>query len=196
MAKKVDTAPSSSKIPKGVKSIIFSGKKTKRTFITVLESYQPQGENDIEENNPTYRSTRSRHPDFVRAIDRFKVHLMVRCGFAEPFDRLDKKIIDAKYFEDHLFEDDQRFADVEITGIIVTTKKEMTGFQILGTHYTEDGQIVKLKSPVISTLKKAEGEGYNYPLLVLAEEHLDTLVLEANEYLKGKNASTQMRMAV
>lgn len=196
MAKTVDAPPSSSKIPKSIRSIIFSGKKTKRTFITIQENYQPQGENEVIEDNPTYRSTRSRHPDFTRAMDRFKVHIMVRCGFAEPFDRLDKKIIDSQYFADHLFEDDERFSNVEITGIIVTTKREMTGFQILGTHFTEDGQIVKLKSPVISTLKKADGEGYNYPLLSLCDEHVDTLMLEAQEFLKGKSANNQLKIAI
>jgi len=192
----MSTLPSSSKIPKTIKSIMFSGKKVKRTFITVKSVYQPQGENDVVEEDPTYRSTQSRHPAFETAMDRFKVHLMVRCGFAEPFDRLGKKKIDSQYFADHLFEDDPRFSDVEITGIIITTKKEMTGFQILGTHYTEDGQIVKLKSPVISTIKKAEGEGYNYPLLSLSDEHLDNLMLEANEYLKGKSANNQLKIAM
>jgi hypothetical protein len=196
MSNKVETPPSSSKIPKNIKSIIFSGKKTKRTFITVQENYLPNGENEVIEDNPTYRSTRSRHPDFTRAMDRFKVHIMVRAGFAQPFDRFDKKVIDAQYFADHLFESDDRFSNVEITGIIVTTRKETTGFQILGTYFTEDGEMIKLKSPVISTLKKAEGEGYNYALLVLAEEHLDTLMLEAQEYLKGKSANNQLKIAI
>lgn len=190
-----DTPPSSSKIPKNIKSIMFSGKKTLWTAIQFASSFQPRDQNEVVDELPTMRSNMQRHPDFNRAMDRLKVHLMVRCGFAEPVDRLGKPI-DRTYFQDHLFEDDQRFNDVEITGLIITTKKDMTGFQILGIATTIDGQKVKLKSPPISTLAKAEGEGYNYPLRELFDEDADSCVLEAKEYMAYKSANTQLRMAV
>lgn len=189
-------ATDSSKIPKNIKSIMFTGKKTKITAIQFLQSYQPKDQNEIVNDTPTFRSDMSRHPDFNRAMDRLKVHLMVRCGFAEPKDRLGKNLITKEYFDEHIFEDDARFSDVEITGIIVTTKKDQTGFQIIGSATTSDGQVVKLKSPVISTLKKADGEGYNYPLRELFDEHIDTIILEAKEYMNLKSSNTQLRMAV
>lgn len=195
MSNKIDTPPSSSKIPKNIKSIIFSGKKTKWTSIKFDSSFQPQGQNDVVTETPTFKSDMLRHPDFERSMDRFKVHIMIRCGFAEPIDRLGKPI-DRTYFNEHLFEDDPRFSDVEITGIIITTKKDLTGFQILGTAFTVDGAAVKLKSPVISTLKKAEGEGYNYPLQTIVDEDLDTVLLEALSFMQYKSANQQLRMAV
>ncbi len=194
MAQK-DEVPSSSKIAKNIKSITFSGKKTLWTSIQFASSFQPQGQNDVVDEMPIFKSNMSRHPDFNRAMDRLKVHLMVRCGFAEPVDRLGKPI-DRTYFNEHLFEDDPHFSDVEITGLIVTTRKDVTGFQILGTYFTVDGQKVKLKSPPISTLAKAEGEGYNYPLREIFDEDADTIILEAKQYMLYKSANAQLRMAV
>lgn len=195
MSNKVDLPPSSSKIPKNIKSIILSGKKVKWTAIQFASSFQPKDQNEVVDENPTFKSNMSRHPDFDRAIDRLKVHLMIRSGFAEPVDRLGKPI-NKEYFDEHLFEDDPRFSDCEVTGILVTTKKELTGFQIIGISTTIDGQNVKFKSPAISTLKKSEGEGYNYPLLELFDEHMDTLLLEALSYMQYKSANQQLRMAV
>lgn len=186
----------SSKIKKSIVSISFSGKKKRWTSIKFKQSYQPPNSNDIVEETPTFKSNMAIHADLQRAVDRFKVHMIIRCGFAEPVDRLGK-LIDREYFNEHLFEADARFMDCEVTGILITTKIDLTGFQIIGTHTTVDGQIVKLKSPVISTLKKAEGEGYNYPLQAEADEDLDSLVLEALELMKGKGAhSSQLSLAV
>lgn len=189
------SAPGSSKIARNIKSIMLTGKKTKWTAIQFASSFQPKDQNEVVDEIPTIRSNMNRHADFDRAMDRFKVHLMVRCGFAEAVDKLNKPI-DKAYFDEHLFEDDPRFSDVEITGFIVTTKKDQTGFRILGIATTIDGQKVKLKSPPISTLAKAEGEGYNYPLRELFDEHADTALLEAKEFMNYKSANTQMRMAV
>lgn len=180
----------SSKIKKTIKSITFSGKWTTIKF---GQSFQPRDQNDVVEEQPTFKSNMSRHPDFERAMERMKVHLIVRCGFANADDRLGKPIEKA-WFDEHLYEDDPRFSEVIVTGIIITTKKDLSGFQIVGTSYTSDGQIVKLKSPVISLLK-TDG-GYNYPLLSLVDEHKDVLELEAMEYLKYKSNSQQLKMSL
>lgn len=180
----------SSKIKKTIKSISFSGKWTTIKF---GQSFQPRDQNDVIDEQPTFKSNMSRHPDFDRAMDRMKVHLIIRCGFSNADTRLNQPI-DKAFFDEHLFEDDPRFSDVVVTGIIVTTKKDLSGFQILGTAHTVDGQIVKLKSPVISLLK-TDG-GYNYPLITLAEEHLSTLELEALEYLKYKSNSKQLKLDI
>ncbi len=194
MPKTADTPPSSSKIPKSIKSIMFTGKKVKWTSIKFGQTFQPRDQNEVVEEQPTFKSNMSRHPDFNRALEVFKPHLLIRCGFADPVDRLEQPIT-AEWFLEHLYEDDNRFEGVEITGIIFTTKKDQTGFQIVGTHTTVDGQIVKLKSPAISTLKKADGEGYNYPLIAYVDEQIDNLTLEANEYMKYKSNSSQLRIS-
>lgn len=181
----------SSKIKKTIKSITFSGKWTTIKF---GQSFQPRDQNDVVEEQPTFKSNMSRHPDFERAMQRLKVHYMLRLlDFLKPEDG-DGKIMDQKYFEEHKYEDDARFENVEITGIIITTKKDMSGFQILGRIETNDGQVSKPKSPVISLLK-TDG-GYNYPLLTLADEHIETLKLEALEYLNYKSNSQQLKMSL
>lgn len=184
----------SSKIKKNIKSIMFTGKKTKWTVIKFSQDFQPRDQNEMIQEEPIFKSTMSRHPDFNRAMEIFKPHLLIRCGFAEPVDRLGQPI-GADYFLHHEYEDDLRFEGVEITGILVTTKKDKTGFQILGNHTTVDGQIVKLKSPPISTLKKQEGEGFNYPLIHYIDEQLDTLMLEAEQYLRYKSNSAQLKIS-
>lgn len=187
----------SSKIKKNIKSVMFTGKKTKWTTIKFGQTFQPRDQNEIIDEEPTFKSNMSRHADFNRALEVFKAHLLIRCGFAEPVDRLGIALTpDTLYFKDRIYEVDPRFEGVEITGIIVTTKKDNTGFQIIGTHTTIDGQVVKLKSPAISTLKKSEGEGYNYPLLWHVDEALDTLILECNEYLRYKSNSAQLKIAI
>lgn len=184
----------SSKIKKNIKSITFSGKKTKWTTIKFGQRFQPRDQNEIIDEEPTFKSNMSRHNDFNRAMEIFKPHLLIRCGFAEPVDRLGQPI-GADYFSQHEYEDDPKFEGIEITGIIITTKKDKTGFQIVGTHTTVDGQVVKLKSPAISTLQKQEGEGYNYPLIHYIDEQLDTLIIEANEYLRYKSNSSQLKIS-
>jgi hypothetical protein len=181
----------SSKIKKNIKSITFSDKWTTIKF---GQSFQPRDQNDVVQEEPTFKSNMSRHPDFERAMDRMKVHLITRSmPFVKPEDKLGKAI-DQDYFNEHLYEDDPRFMDVVVTGIIITTKKDLSGFQILGKIETVDGQITKLKSPVISLLK-TDG-GYNYPLMSFADEHKDTLELEALEFLKYKSNSQQLKLSL
>ncbi|MDB5288571.1 MAG: hypothetical protein JWR05_3520 [Mucilaginibacter sp.] len=181
----------SSKIKKTVKSITFSGKWTTIKF---GQTFQPRDQNDVVDEQPTFKSNMSRHPDFDRAMRRMCVHAICRAiPFAKPEDKVGK-LIDRDYFDNHLYEDDPKFMDMEVTGIIVTTKKDLSGFQILGKVESVDGQITKIKSPVISLLK-IDG-AYNYPLLDLAQDHLDAVELEALEFLKYKSNSPQLKLSL
>lgn len=181
----------SSKIKKTVKSITFSGKWTTIKF---GQSFQPRGQNDVVDEQPTFKSNMSRHPDFDKAMQRLKVHLIIRSlPFVKPDDKFNK-LIDKAYFDEHLYEDDPKFMDVEVTGIILTTKKDTSGYQILGKVEGVDGSITKLKSPPISLIK-IDG-GYNYPLMDLAEEHFGALEIEAKEYLNYKSNSPQLKLGL
>lgn len=183
----------SSKIKKNITSITFDGKYT---IIGFGQSFKPQGQNEIINEIVPFKSDMERHADFTRAMDKFKAHLILRSlPFVEFKDSLGKAI-DKEWFDKHLYENDPRFMDVEVTSVIITTKKDVTGFQINGYTKTVDDQIVRLKSPVISTIRLAAGEGYNYPLLELADEHLDTVLLEAKEFLNYKSANGQLKLAI
>lgn len=176
----------SSKIKKDIRSIIFVS--ATKTTIKHKADFQPNNHNKPVDEEITIKSNMERHDDFVRALDRFKVHLMVRSELVEPLDRLGMSIT-KEYFDDHIFEEDDRFSGVEVEGVIFTTLTDTSSFQIIGSKTTEDGEVIKLKSPVISTLTLESG--YNYPLRLLADEHKETLLLEAQEFLKYKsNAMT------
>lgn len=188
MAKQQE-APSSSRIPKHIRKIIF-GRKT--TTVAYDESFKPAGMEDIiEEHNPK-QSTQPRHDAFNRAMERFAVHGILRTEFAEVLDRHGKPL-DADWWDSHLYEDDERFNTVKVTGVIITSKKTTDMFQILLEKTTVDKKVVKWKSPSISLLKV---EGWNYPLLDEAKLHLETLLMEADEFRKGKSALGQLRMSL
>ena len=186
----MSTAPSSSKIPKQIRSIMFDGEKI--TTITFKERYKPAGSEEIIEEIPSIPSTQTRHGAFNRAMERMSVHAMIRCDFADFNDR-HGKLIDADWFDEHLYEDDPRFNSVGVRGIIVTSKDTVDSFQILVSKTTEDGEVIKFKCPAISLIKV---EGWNYPLQALAQQHFETLLIEAMEYRKGKSAAGQLKLAL
>lgn len=177
------------KIKKDIRSIIFVSEKM--TIITYKANFTPESHNQAVKEEYPLKSNMARHDDFNNAMDKFKVHLMIRSQFMDPLDRLGMSI-QAPYFTDHIFEDDDRLKGISVKGIIFTTKEDTTSFQIIGQKITTDGEIIPLKSPVISTIKLPEGENvYNYPLITLADEHKETLLLEAREFLNYKsNAMT------
>jgi hypothetical protein len=187
-------ATDSSKIKKDIKSIIFISEKM--TEINFSSNFTPHNHNQAVKENPRLRSNMARHDDLKDAMDKFKVHLMVRSELMDPTDRLGMTI-EKSYFDDHIYRDDPRLDGVHVTGVIITTKEDTTGFQIIGHKLTKDGKKVDLKSPAISTIALADGENvYNYPLRVFADEHKETLLLEAREFLLYKsNAMTLFNSA-
>ena len=180
----------SSKIPRQIKAVIFKGEK--HTIVNYKERYKPAGTEEIINEEFPKKSDQPRHGDLNRAMERMKVHLILRCEFAKPLDKFEKALT-PEWWKDHLYEDDPRFSNVKITGVIVTSKETIDTFQILGEVETLDKQIVKIKSPSISTIK---GEGNIYPLVDEAKLHLETLLLEADEYRKGKSSLGQLKMAL
>lgn len=178
-------ATDSSKIKKDIRSIIFVSETI--TIITHKSNFTPNNHNQAVKEEIPLRSNMARHDDFNRAMAKMKVHLMIRCQFMEALDRLGM-VIEAPYFNEHIFEDDERLKGITVKGVIFTTKEDTTSFQVIGQKLTTDGQIIPLKSPVISTIGLPEGEKvYNYPLRVFADEHKETLLLEAQEFLKYKS---------
>lgn len=186
----MSTAPGSSKIPKQIRAIMFNGEKS--TTVTLKERYKPAGSEDIIDETDPKESTQSRHPSFDRAMERMAVHAVVRSDFSD-YNDWHGKLIDADWFDEHLYEDDPRFNSVKVRGIIITSKETVDSFQILITKTTEDGQDIKFKCPAISLIKV---EGWNYPLQALAQQHFETLLIEALEYRKGKSAAGQLKLAL
>lgn len=191
MAKTVDAPPSSSKIPRKISAIYFKGEST---IIHFSQTFQPQGQNDVIKEQPIFKSDLGRHADFERARDKFKTHFILNSfPFVKP-DDIAGKLIDKEWFDEHLYETHPAFMDVNVLGVIVTTKTDQTGFQIIGEVTNADDKVSRWKCPVINLLN-IEG-GFNYPLLLLADSHLDDLLLEADEWLKYKSSNSQLRLAM
>lgn len=163
----------SSKIKKEIRGIIFVSEN--KTVITFGQKFTPHQHNHAVKEIKAHKSDMERHYDFNDAMQKMAVHALIRGQWIEPLDRLGCSI-EAPYFTDHIYLDDDRLKGIKVTGVIFTTKDDTTGFQILYNKVTTDGAIQKVKSPPISTIKLADGENvYNYPLIVFAEEHVDTL---------------------
>lgn len=183
----------SSKIKKNISSITFDGKYTTIKF---TQQFKPDGQNEVINEETPFTTDLLRHGDFNRAMEMFKSHLILRSfAFVEFKDRLGKDI-NKEWFDKHLYEDDKRFTEVEIKSFIITTKKDVTRFQLVGTTRSFDEEIVAIKSPPIDIIKKPVGEGYNYPLLDIFAAQVETLLTEAMEFLKYKNGNPQLKLAM
>jgi hypothetical protein len=179
------------KIKKNISMITFDGKYTTIKF---QRSFTPDGQQDTVTEEVPFTSDMPRHGDFDKAMDKMRPHLLLRSfAFVEFKDRLSKDI-DKKWFDEFLYEDDPRFEDVEIKSVIITTKKDVTGFQIVGTAFSIDDQPVNVKTPPISTLKLTEG--YNYPLLDIFKAQIETLLDEAIAFINYKSSNGQLKLAM
>lgn len=181
----------SSKIPLLISQINFDGKYTS---IKYYQNYTPSGQQEAVTEEYEFTSDNQRHNDFTRAMERLMPHMLLRTlAFIEFKDRLGKDI-DKVWFDEFLFADDPRFQDTVLNNVVITTKKDITGFKLSGTINTIDDQILPFKGAVISTLKMTEG--YNYPLMEIFKSQVETLIEEAKEFMKGKNGNPQLKLAV
>lgn len=181
----------SSKIKKTISAIYFKGE---RTVIHFSQTFQPNGQNDVVKEQPIFKSDLGRHADFERAMDKFKAHFIISSlPFVKP-DDIAGKLIDKDWFDNHLYETHPAFMDVNVLGIVITTKKDQSGFYIIGEVTNADDKPSRWKSPVINLL--AVDGGYNYPLRMLCDEQLDTLLLEADEWMKYKSNNPQLKIAI
>jgi hypothetical protein len=193
MAKPKDNTsiPGSSKQKKSISAIYFKGD---RTIVHFTQTFQPQGQNDVVKEQPIFKSDLGRHADFERARDKFKTHFILSAlPFVKP-DDITGKLIDKEWFDQHLYETHPSFMDVEVLGIVVTTKTDQTSFYVIGEITNQFDQKTKFKGNVINLVHQEGGE--NYALRTLADEHLDTILLEAAEWLNYKSNNPQLRIAV
>lgn len=186
----MSTPTSSSKIPRWIKAIHFKGEK--HTTISIKERYKPSGTEEVITEEAPKTSDQPRHGDLDRAMQIMKVHLITSLGFSDGKGKLGEPL-DAEYFAKHLYENDSRFSNVTVTGVIITSKETSDQFQVIGTIESDDKQVAKLKSFSISTIKS---EGTNYVLADFAKSHIETLLFQADEYRKGKSSLGQLKMAL
>lgn len=177
-------------IEKKITGIYFLGKRTKVTF---NERFQPKAHNEVVDEETGRKNNFTRERKFQEAMQVMAVHLLVRLGLTEPTDRLGKLITleNGDFFTDNIYLDDERYENVEITSVIITTKADYTKFKINGILTTPDNVKQKIGCPSFSTLKASDGS-WNYPLIDFAQMHLETLLIRAKEHLAYNNPQMTM----
>jgi hypothetical protein len=174
-----------SKIKKNIKAVYFMGEKTKVLF---RERFKPRDHNEVVNEETPRKSDFARHRHFNDAMAVMAVHLLVRLGLTEPTDRMGQLITleNNAFFTDNIYLDDKRYKNVEITSVQITTKDDASSFKIFGILTTPDGMKQKINCPSFSTLKATDGS-WNYPLIDFAQIHLETLLIEALEWIHYKS---------
>lgn len=123
-------------------------------------------------------------------VDVFKPHIMFASEMAGDKINLDGNMDYPKWFSTNAWGDDERFHGVEITEIQFIGNEILDGVKIKGyraTQKTEKEFKVAFETPVITLARESE---YAYALTTLLDEHSHNLLIEIDEFLKGKTLSS------
>lgn len=164
-------------------SRIISAHVTKKGTLKAIFKQDEIGKNiaeDVFNAELSKKTSQKIHRDLENAFDAFIPHLMFSTQLIDKSVAIPTNISDEDYFKKWHFEDDRRFDGIKITGIKTFGKHAVEGIYIYGHKKTEHGDIVELKSPLISFDHNPENK---YPLHVLASSSYETLEDEINKYL-------------
>lgn len=163
-----------------IKAVTF--KNSGKILIELNRSAASRNSEGVVNKNEKVLSDLQPHGDLLRAAEKMMPHILIAMEFAKPtYDVINKDFpIDKKWFDNFDFADDPRFEGITLTGVIVVGKEAADGIYLLGTKETANGGISKLKTPLISLLKDADG--YNYPLQNILDAQFETFVTEVLEY--------------
>lgn len=123
------------------------------------------------------------HRDLQYAFARLVPHLLFSTEFIDPSIAIPTSVDDKSFFDKFHFEDDKRFEEVHVTGVQMYGKDSLDGVQLFGHKETSKGDFVKFKSPLIY-LDRSDPN--HYPLLVILDSQIETLIHEVDEYINGK----------
>jgi len=157
-------------------------KPSGKVFIELNKSNSSKNATGVVNKNSKETSDLMPHGDLLRALEKLTPHLLIAMELADPtYTLIDKDYpMDKKYFDSWEWKEDPRFEGLTVTGILVVGKEAVDGIYLLGTKETSLGGISKLKTPLISLVKEVESE--NYPLQLIIDAQIETLISEALEY--------------
>lgn len=157
-------------------------KPSGKIFIELNKSTASRNEAGVVNKNEKSTSDLQPHGDLVRALEKLTPHLLIAMELADPeYTLIDKTFpLDKKWFDEFHWHEDPRFDGLTLTGVLVVGKEAADGIYLLGTKETSFGGLCKLKTPLISLLKEADG--LNYRLQDIIDAQFETLVTEAIEY--------------
>lgn len=170
---------------------IISAHLTKKNTVKVKFKTQEVPKGQVEESfdaELSKTSNQEAHRDLVHALDALTPHLLFRSELIDKSVAIPTSVKDEDYFLKWFWEDDARMKNFKITGIKTFGKHAVEGIYIFGHKETEFGDVVGLKSPLISLDHSEEN---NYPLHRILSSQMETLLDEIDKYLfEGKNVNT------
>lgn len=128
--------------------------------------------------------------DLDNAISRLKPHLGFASEMADSSIKLNDEMDYEKWWDEHEYLDDERFAYLEITKIQFVGTEALDAVKIFGyraTQLTDKEFKVKFETPVVNLDRVAENR---YALVHLLSDHCEDLLVEIDAWLsKGKTLS-------
>lgn len=151
------------------------------------------GMDTLYDTEQTKKTTQEVHRDLIYAYDSCVPHLMFSTQLIDKSVAIPADMEPEKYFKDWHWENDSRFDDIHVTGIKTFGKHAIEGIYLYGHKITEHGDVVELRSPLISLDRDPNN---NYPLHILFGAQIETLLFEIDAYLtNGKSvADNQLSM--
>lgn len=164
--------------------------KKKKTLVKIFYN---QTEVSLAGDQTTAEYTKKTNQYMSKALDEavkvFKPHLLFGSELAGTYIKLDENLDYQKWFKTGKWEDDERFDGVQVTEIIFIGNDVLDAVHIKGYRTKQRSAKpfnVKIETGVLNLDRVAE---QHYPLVVLLDEHCNTLLFEIEEYLKGKTLS-------
>lgn len=144
---------------------------------------------DNHENEYTKKTDQFMSKSLQHCVDVFKPHLLFASELAGDKINLDENMDYMKWFNESNWEQDERFQGVEITEVQFIGSDTLDSVKIKGyreTQNTEKPFKVNIETPVINLARDSE---YAYAMVTILDEQADSLLIELEEYVKGKTLS-------
>lgn len=174
----------------------FTHKKKK----TLVKVFYNETEVSLEGNHFNVENTKKTDQYMSNAlskcVDMFKPHLMFASELAGDKINLDGTLDYQGWFSKGEWEKDTRFQGVEITEIQFIGNDVLDSVKIKGyraTQETEKEFKVNIETPVVNLARESE---FAYAMVVLLDEHANNLLLELDEFIKGKTLSKAEQLSI
>jgi len=169
---------------------LLTAELTKKNFLKLSYRQVEIGINGLDDaatvgNKKTY--DKEAHRDLIYAFNRLCPHLLFQTELIDKSVAIPADIEDKKYFDDFLFDDDERFEGVTVTKVQTFGKNEIEGIKIFGEKTNSNGDVCPLRTGVIYF---NQNDGTEYALRTIVQSQYETLEFECEEYDKGKNSNT------
>jgi hypothetical protein len=164
---------------------------SKKDSLKVIFKGQELGrdaDGDVFDFETSKKTNQEIHRDLLVALQDLVPHLLFSTELIDESVAIPTSIDDSSWFMNGHWEDDSRLKKFKITGIKTFGKHAIEGIYIYGHKETSHGDIVDIKSPLISLDRDPSNK---YPLHVIFGAQIERLITEIEKYVfEGKNVKT------